>query len=33
MTDELFIAIAGNIGAGKSTLTHMLAATFGWQPF
>jgi deoxyadenosine/deoxycytidine kinase len=33
MTDELFIAIAGNIGAGKSTLTRMLAATFGWQPF
>ncbi|PJF32435.1 MAG: deoxynucleoside kinase [Phototrophicales bacterium] len=28
-----FIAIAGNIGAGKSTLTRMLAAHFGWQPF
>lgn len=28
-----FIAIAGNIGAGKSTLTAMLAAHYGWQPF
>lgn len=28
-----FIAIAGNIGAGKSTLTRMLGETFGWQPF
>ncbi|GAB4508749.1 MAG: deoxynucleoside kinase [Anaerolineae bacterium] len=28
-----FVAIAGNIGAGKSTLTRMLAAHFGWQPF
>jgi deoxyadenosine/deoxycytidine kinase len=30
---DVFIAVAGNIGAGKSTLTHMLSATFGWQPF
>jgi len=28
-----FIAVAGNIGAGKSTLTAMLAAHFNWQPF
>jgi deoxyadenosine/deoxycytidine kinase len=28
-----FIAIAGNIGAGKSTLTAQLSAHFGWQPF
>ncbi len=28
-----FIAIAGNIGAGKSTLTALLAQEFGWQPF
>lgn len=28
-----FIAVTGNIGVGKSTLTRMLAATFGWQPF
>lgn len=32
MTDQ-FVAIAGNIGAGKSTLTAMLAQHFGWQPF
>ncbi|HEX2905454.1 MAG TPA: deoxynucleoside kinase [Phototrophicaceae bacterium] len=30
---KYFIAIAGNIGAGKSTLTGMLADTFGWEPF
>ena len=29
----LFVAIAGNIGAGKSTLTSMLSAEFGWEPF
>ncbi len=28
-----FIAIAGNIGAGKSTLTRLLADQFGWEPF
>lgn len=28
-----FVAVAGNIGAGKSTLTTMLADHFGWQPF
>lgn len=28
-----FIAVAGNIGAGKSTLTHLLATEFNWQPF
>ncbi|MBK8135072.1 MAG: deoxynucleoside kinase [Chloroflexi bacterium] len=28
-----FVAVAGNIGAGKSTLTQMLADHFGWQPF
>jgi deoxyadenosine/deoxycytidine kinase len=28
-----FIGIAGNIGAGKSTLTGMLAERFRWQPF
>ncbi len=26
------IAIAGNIGAGKTTLTKMLAKQFGWEP-
>lgn len=29
----LFIAVAGNIGAGKSTLTGMLSDAFGWEPF
>jgi deoxyadenosine/deoxycytidine kinase len=33
MTKSHFIAVAGNIGAGKSTLTHMLSEHFGWQPF
>ncbi len=28
-----FVAIAGNIGVGKSTLTGILAEAFGWQPF
>ncbi len=28
-----FVAIAGNIGVGKSTLTGILAEAFGWKPF
>ncbi len=28
-----FIAIAGNIGAGKSTLTALLSQRLGWEPF
>ena len=28
-----FIAIAGNIGVGKSTLTAMLSRRLGWDPF
>ncbi|MEK6579691.1 MAG: deoxynucleoside kinase [Bdellovibrionota bacterium] len=28
----MFIAIAGNIGTGKTTLTHMLSQQFGWTP-
>jgi deoxyadenosine/deoxycytidine kinase len=28
-----FIAIAGNIGVGKSTLVEMLCARMGWEPF
>ena len=28
-----YVAIAGNIGAGKSTLTTMLAEYFSWEPF
>ena len=27
----LFIAVAGNIGAGKTTLTQMLASKYGWE--
>jgi deoxyadenosine/deoxycytidine kinase len=28
-----FIAIAGNIGAGKSSLTGLLSQAFAWEPF
>ena len=28
-----FIAVAGNIGAGKSTLVDLLSQRLGWQPF
>ncbi len=28
----MHIAIAGNIGSGKTTLTRMLAAKYGWRP-
>lgn len=28
-----FIAVAGNIGVGKSSLVHYLAGRLGWQPF
>ena len=30
---KLYVAVAGNIGAGKSTLTQILADTFGWSPY
>jgi deoxyadenosine/deoxycytidine kinase len=29
---KIFIAIAGNIGTGKTTLTKMLSRRFGWTP-
>jgi deoxyadenosine/deoxycytidine kinase len=29
---KMHIAIAGNIGSGKTTLTKMLAKRFGWNP-
>lgn len=32
-TAKTFIGIAGNIGAGKSTLTAMLSDALGWEPF
>ena len=28
----MHIAIAGNIGSGKTTLTTMLAKRYGWKP-
>jgi deoxyadenosine/deoxycytidine kinase len=28
-----FVAVAGNIGVGKSTLVSMLCDHLGWQPF
>lgn len=28
-----FVAIAGNIGAGKSSLTELLSRRLGWEPF
>jgi deoxyadenosine/deoxycytidine kinase len=32
MSGKIFIAIAGNIGTGKTTLTNMLANHYGWKP-
>jgi hypothetical protein len=29
----VFVAVAGNIGAGKSSLTRLLAEHFGWKPY
>lgn len=31
--NKQFVAIAGNIGIGKSTLTSILSEAFGWKPF
>lgn len=28
-----FVAVAGNIGVGKSSLVHLLSERLGWQPF
>jgi deoxyadenosine/deoxycytidine kinase len=36
MSEQLqgrYVAIAGNIGAGKSSLTGLLADNFGWNPY
>lgn len=30
---KVFVAVAGNIGAGKSSLTNLLSLRFGWKPF
>jgi deoxyadenosine/deoxycytidine kinase len=32
-TTKKFIAVAGNVGVGKSTLTRMLCEYFCWEPF
>ncbi len=31
--NKKFIAVAGNIGSGKSSLTTMLSGKFGWTPY
>ncbi len=33
MRSKLFIAVAGNIGTGKTTLTKMLSEHYGWRPY
>jgi deoxyadenosine/deoxycytidine kinase len=33
MNRKVFVAVAGNIGSGKSSLTKLLAKRFGWKPF
>jgi deoxyadenosine/deoxycytidine kinase len=30
---KVFVAVAGNIGAGKSSLTRLLGDYFGWKPY
>src|ERR1039457_2344423 len=30
---KFFIAVAGNIGSGKSSLTRILSERFGWKPY
>ncbi len=30
---KVYVTVAGNIGAGKSTAVGLLADTFGWQPY
>src|SRR4051812_42755952 len=32
VTEKIFIAVAGNIGTGKTTLTNMLSKRFRWTP-
>jgi deoxyadenosine/deoxycytidine kinase len=33
MDKKIFVAVAGNIGSGKSSLTSMLSKHYGWQSF
>jgi hypothetical protein len=30
---KVFVAVAGNIGSGKSSLTRLLSQRFGWKPY
>ena len=32
ISQKIFVAVAGNIGTGKTTLTQMLSKRFGWEP-
>ena len=32
-TSKIFVAVAGNIGAGKSSLTRLLSHHYGWKAF
>ena len=33
MNSKIFVAVAGNIGSGKSSLTRMLSQHYGWKTF
>lgn len=33
MNKNIFVAVAGNIGSGKSSLTQLLSNHYGWRPF
>ncbi len=33
MSEKIFVAVAGNIGSGKSSLTRMLSQHYGWKSF
>jgi deoxyadenosine/deoxycytidine kinase len=33
MSTPRYLAIAGNIGSGKTTLTNLLAKRYGWRPY
>lgn len=33
MNKKIFVAVAGNIGSGKSSLTRMLSQQYGWKSF
>lgn len=30
---KVFVSIAGNIGSGKSSLTHLISEAMGWRPY